>query len=249
MRWLCFLLLASPALAGAQRSAAKPLRFDLSALPATRDSFIFRFNGDDRGWAVWQYEIRPREMTQEVLYTVSSEFKPLEEEHLRVVLDRQTGTPISTFHHIDMFSPQSDTVMVEHDFMVKNGAITGRRRVGTKSGEIKLFPVNKAFPAGTVLSDYFLFAGAVTNAQPGDSLAGRAYREFGDSLYMLTVVAEQPATILVPAGAFDVLPLRSGEFRIWVTRAEPRRVVKGATLDGAFSFELVRSGPVIPLAE
>src|SRR5438034_1363264 len=72
MRWLCFLLLASSA--AAQSSGTKPLQFDLTAIPATRDSFVFAFRGAERGWAVWQYEIRPLEMTQEVLYTAASEF-------------------------------------------------------------------------------------------------------------------------------------------------------------------------------
>lgn len=252
MRWLCFLLLASPAAAApaaAQTSASKPLRFDLTAIPATRDSFVFRFRGEERGWAVWQYEIRLLEMTQQILYTAASEFRPVEEEHLRVVVDRQSGAPLSTYHHIDLFIPASDTVMVEQDLAIKRGEIAGRRRVGTKSGEVKIIPVTKPFPPGTVLSDYVFLAGAVTNALPGDSLAIPAYSEFGDSMSTLSFVAEQPAPIQVPAGSFDVLPLRTGAFRIYVTRAAPRRVVKGATLDGTFSFELVRSGPVVPIPE
>src|SRR5207249_3010260 len=161
MRWPCFLLLASLPLASAapaqttgSASSPKSLKFDVAQVPATRDSFVFRLRGQERGWAVWQYEIRPLEMTQEVVYTAASEFRPVEEERLRVVVNRLTGQPISTFHHIDLFSPGSDTVMVEHDLEVKRGEISGRRRV-----------------------------------------------------------------------------------------------VKGETLDGAFSFELVRSGPVVPSAE
>ena len=92
-------------------------------------------------------------------------------------------------------------------------------------------------------------AGAVSNAVPGDSLAVPAYKEFDDSLVTLSFIAETPATIQVPAGRFDVLPLRSGGFRIYVTRTGPRRVVKGETLDGGFSFELVQSGPVVPTPE
>jgi len=247
MRWLCFLLLVSPAPARGQTEGGgpKPLRFDLAALPATRDSFVFRLNGQDRGWAVWQYEIRTLEMSQELVYTASSEFQPIEAEHLKVVVNRQTGEPISTFHHIDVFSPQSDTVMVEHDLEVKRGEISGRRRVGTKSGEVQIVPVHHPFPTGTVLGDYVFLAGAATNATPGDSLAGPAYKEFADSLTTLSFIAEPPITIDVPAGRFDVLPLRSGGFRIYTTRV-PRRVVKGETLDGAFSFELVHSGPVVP---
>ncbi len=246
MRWLCFLLLASlPAAAAAQSSRPKPLRFDLTAIPATRDSFVFLFRGADRGWAVWQYEIRPLEMTQQVIYTAASEFRPVEEERLRVVLDRLTGQPISTFHRVDFFSPTSDTVMVEHDLEVKRGEIEGRRRVGTKNGEVTIIPVSRPFPRGTVLFEYELYASAVTNAEPGDSLALPAWVEFGDSLALLSFVAEQPATIQVPAGRFDVLPLRTGGFRIYATRTAPRRVVKGETLDGIFSFELVHSGPVI----
>ncbi len=243
MRWLCFLLLVSPA--AAQTAASRSLRFDITALPATRDSFRFRSRGEERGWAVWQYEVRTLEMTQQLIYTASSEFKPIEEEHLRIVVNRLTGEPISTFHHIDLFSPMSDTVMVEHDLDVKPGEISGRRRVGTKSGEVFIVPVHHAITAGTILSDYLLFAAAVTNAAPGDSFAIPAYKEFADSLVTLNVVAGPPTTVEVPAGRFNVLPLTSGAFRIYTTRDAPRRVVKGETLNGAFAFELVRSGPVI----
>src|SRR5438128_1394177 len=206
MRWLCFPLLASLAAAStspvtAQSPGPKPLRFDLTAIPVTRDSFVFRFRGADRGWAVWQYEIRPLEMTQQVLYTAASEFQPVEEEQLRVVLNRVTGEQIASFHRIDLFSPGSDTIMVEHDLEVKHGEIVGRRRVGTKNGEVKLIPVARPFSPGTVLhDDYALLAAAVTNAAPGDSLAVRAYSEFGDSLATLSFVAEQPAPIEGPAG-------------------------------------------------
>src|SRR5207302_370042 len=160
MRWLCFLLLASPGAAAAQGTASQSLRFDLAAVPATRDSFVFHFRGQERGWAVWQFEIRPLETTQQLVYTARSEFRPVEEERLRVVLDRLTGLPISTFHHIDLFSPTSDTVMVEHDLEVKHGEISGRRRVGTKSGEVKIIPVTRPFAPGTVLADYVFIAGA-----------------------------------------------------------------------------------------
>ena len=95
----------------------------------------------------------------------------------------------------------------------------------------------------TLRGEHFLADRVVDN--PGDSLAGPAYKEFADSLTTLSFIAEPPTTIDVPAGRFDVLPLRSGGFRIYTTRV-PRRVVKGETLDGAFSFELVHSGPVVP---
>jgi len=121
---------------------------------------------------VWQYEIRPLEMTQELVYTARSEFRPVEEERLRVVVNRLTGEPISTFHHIDLYSPRSDTAMVEHDLEVKGGEISGRRRIGTKSGGVKIVPVSRPFAPGTVLSDYVFLAGAVSNAGPGDSLGG-----------------------------------------------------------------------------
>ena len=260
MRWRCFPLLVSLAAASAPALSAralgqtvvsappKALRFDLTAIPAERDSFVFMFRGTERGYAVWQYEIASLEGSQQVLYTAHSEFEPVEEEQLRVVLNRLTGEPISTFHHIDLFSPATDTVMVEHDLEVKRGEIVGRRRVGRRGGEVKIIPVSKPLPSGAVLSDYALFAAAVTNALPGDSLGIPAYSEFGDSLATLSFVAEAPATIQVPAGRFDVLPLVSGGFRVFVTRTAPRRVVKGQTLDGSFTFELAGTGPVIPSA-
>lgn len=250
MRWPCFPLLASlalptPAQASAQTSRApQVLRFDLTALPVTRDSFVFFLRGDERGWAVWQYEIRQLETTQQLVYTARSEFRPVEEESLRVVLDRLSGAPIATFHHIDLFSPTSDTVMVEHELDVRRGEIWGRRRVGRRNREVAIVPVRHALPPGTVLSSYMFIAAAVTNAAPGDSLSVPAYREFGDSISSLNIVAEAPTTVQVPAGRFDVLPLRSGGFRVFTTRAPPRRVVKGETLDGVFSFQLAGTGPV-----
>src|SRR2546430_16778481 len=181
MRWLCFLLLASPGAAAAQGTASQSLRFDLAAVPATRDSFLFHFRGQERGWAVWQFEIRPLETTQQLVYTARSEFRPVEEEQLRVVLDRLTGVPISTFHHIDLFSPTSDTVMVEHDLEVKHGEISGRRRVGTKSGEVKIIPVSRPFAPGTVLGAYGFIGGARPHLTPADSLRGPPRNELGDS--------------------------------------------------------------------
>ncbi|HKW42150.1 MAG TPA: hypothetical protein VJN39_12945 [Gemmatimonadales bacterium] len=253
MRWLYFLLLVDPLRLAVAQSAApaapKSLHFDINAMPATRDSFRFRSRGEERGWAVWQYELRTLDTTQQVVYTASSEFRPVEEEHLRVVINRLTGEPISTFHHVDLFSPENDTVMVEHDLDVKGGEIAGRRRVGTKSGEVKIVPVLHAFTRGTILSDYLLFAGAVTNAIPGDSFTVAAYKEFADSLVTLSFVAGAPTTVRVPAGRFDVVPLTSGAFRIFATREAPRRVVKGETLNGLFAFELVHSGPPIPIPE
>jgi hypothetical protein len=249
MRWLCFLLLASPAPAAAQGPGSQSLHFDLAAVTATRDSFVFHFRGQERGWAVWQYEIRSVETTQQLVYTARSEFRPVEEEQERVVVDRLTGAPVSTFHRIDLFSPTSDTVMMEHDLEVQHGEISGHRRVGTKSGEVKIIPVSRPLPSGTVLGDYVFIAGAVTNVAPGDSLAVPAYKEFTDSITTLSFVAEPPTTIRVPAGRFDVQPLKSGNFRIFATRTGPRRVVKGETLDGVFAFELVHSGPVVPAPE
>src|SRR5437016_11364784 len=246
MRWRCFPLLVSLAAASAPALSAralgqtvvsappKALRFDLTAMPAERDSFVFMFRGTERGYAVWQYEIASLEGSQQVLYTAHSEFEPVEEEQLRVVLNRLTGEPISTFHHIDLFSPTSDTVMVEHDLDVKGGEIEGRRRVCTRSGAVQIIPVSRALLWRAVLSDYIFIAAAVTNAVPGDSLAIPAYSEFGDSIATLSFVALPPVTIAVPAGRFEVLPLRSGAFRVFIARPGVRRVVKGETLDGDF---------------
>src|SRR5205823_3728079 len=196
----------------AQGSGSHSLHFRLAAVPATRDSVVFHFRGQERGWAVWQFEIRPLEMTKQPVYTASSEFQPVETERLRVVLDRVSGAPVSTFHHIDLFSPTSDTVMMEHDLEVQRGEISGRRRVGTKSGEVTITPVSRPFAPGTVLADYIFIAGAVTNVAPGDSLSVPAYKEFADSLATLSFVAELPTTIRFPAGriAYEAFTLPNG---------------------------------------
>ncbi len=235
MRWLCFLLANAAAAAAAQ--TAKPLRFDLTALAAGRDSFVFYLNGEERGQAVWRYEVRD----DQLIFTASSVLEPAEAETLRVVMNRRTGAPLVSFHRISFFNPASDTVLVEHDLTVRAGRVEGTRRVGTRDGKVTTLPVRRALPAGAVWSDYGLLAAPAALLAPGDSARGRAYSEFEDSLVTLTLVAERPETVTVPAGAFPTLAVRSSEFRVFVTRQAPRRVVKGESLDGVFRFELVPS--------
>ncbi|HXQ29065.1 MAG TPA: hypothetical protein VN848_07345 [Gemmatimonadales bacterium] len=224
----------------------KPLRFDLTALPVSRDSFVFYFDDDQRGWAVWQYELRTEGARQEVLYTAASDFEPSVDERMRVVVDRHTGAPVESFRHTEFTGP-GDTVWIEHHLVVKNGRVTGRRIVATKTHGTDTIAVSHAVPPAAVWSSYELFAAAVTNAVPGDSLVGRAFDEAKDSVVPLTFVAEQPVAIDVPAGHMDVLPLRSSDFlRLYVTRSTPRRVVMGETLDRRFRFELAATGPVVP---
>src|SRR3989442_14106033 len=165
MRWLCFLLLASPRPLAAQASP-KPLRFDLEGLTAKRDSFVCFLRGAERGYAVWQYEIRPLEMTQRILYTARSEFRPVEQESLRVVLNRLTGEPIATFHHIDLFSPTSDTIMVEHDLEVKRGEIGGPRPAGTRDGEGENISLRRPPPPRTLLSAHLFIPPPAPHVAP-----------------------------------------------------------------------------------
>jgi hypothetical protein len=230
MPWLCFLLVS------AALQTAKPLRFDLAALPAARDSFVFYLNGEERGQAVWQYEIQG----DQLVFTATSELRPADAESVRVVLNRRTGAPVSSFHRIAVFNPRSDTVLVEHDLHVRQGRVEGTRRVGLRDGRVTTRSVRTTLPSGTVWSDYGLLAASVAVAGPGDVLSGRAYSEFGDSIATLRLVAEPGATVTVPAGTFETMPLRSAVLRVYVTRSAPRRVVKGESLDGFFRFELVQ---------
>jgi len=86
----------------------------------------------------------------------------------------------------------------------------------------------------------------VTNLAPGDSLTVPVYREFEDTVVTVSLVAGQPTAVQVPAGRFEVLPIKNEDFVVYVTRAAPRRVVKGETADRAFSFQLARIGRVVP---
>lgn len=230
MRWLCFLL------ANTAAAQATPLTFDVAALTARRDSFAFFLRGEERGSAVWSYDVRGPHL----VFTAVSDLRPVEAESLQVVMDRATGAPLATFHRIAFSDPRVDTAMVEHDLRIAGGRVTGGRRVVVRRGPAGARSSTATLPAGTVLSDYALLAAPVTNLAPGDSGVARAYSEFGDSLLTLTLVAEPWAIVTVPAGTFNVLPLRSAAFRLYVTRAAPRRVVKGESLDGMFRFELVR---------
>ena len=249
MRWLCFLLASSAAAQGAVPGGgpapARSLRFDLGLIPTTRDSFGIFIRRALRGYFVWQYEIQQAEQRQIVVYTESSELQPIEEDRLRVELDRVSGLPVSSYYHVDLFNP-TDTIMREHDLRVADGRVVGRLRAGTKDGRFHTIEVNTVLPPGAVWFRYQLYAAAVTNAEPGDSLSVPDYIEDLDSTGVLTMVAGQPTSIRVPAGQFEVLPLRTNEFRVYVTRTGPRRVVKGETVDGTFSFELLRSAAVVP---
>jgi len=244
MRCLYFLLLASPTLA--QTRAPKTLRFDLTALPTTRDSFVFLLDRKEAGFAVWQYETRSTGTGETVVFTQHSELQPLEQEEQRMVMDRATARPLSFYYHLELFSPASDTLLVEVELNVKNGTVDGHRLVNTKSGRAEEVAVHRALPPEAVWSALEFYGAAVTNAEPGESLAVPAYRETRDSITMLRFVAGEPATIQVRAGRFQVLPLRSGDLRLYVTRVPPRRVVKGETSDGRFSFELAGIAAVVP---
>src|SRR5947209_18927956 len=83
MRWPCFLLLASLPLASAataqttgSASSPKSLTFDVAQVPATRDSFVFRLRGQERGRAVRQYALRPLAPPHHAAYTAASPLPP-----------------------------------------------------------------------------------------------------------------------------------------------------------------------------
>ena len=182
-----------------------------------------------------------------MVFTVESVLQPTDSEHLRVVADRLTGAPVSLVHHVELFAPQSDTVMVEHDLDVRDGRVEGRRRAAGRKAGVTIAPIHVQLPAGVAWSNYQWFAAPGLAVAPGDTLRGRGYTEFGDSIETYQVVAEALRTIQVPAGQFAVLPLVTGGLRVYVSRTAPRRVVKGETPDGAFTFELVHSGPPVTL--
>ncbi len=85
MRWLCFLLAGS---AAAQTAPAKPPRFDLTAIPETRDSFAYRIGGREAGYVVYQYEIVSLETGQELVFTEEVRLGAMFHEKSRVVMNR-----------------------------------------------------------------------------------------------------------------------------------------------------------------
>jgi hypothetical protein len=149
----------------------KTLRFNLAALPISRDSFVFFFDSAPRGWAVWQYELRKAGDREEILYTAGSDFEPSVDERTRVLVDRESGAPLESFRHTEFTGP-GDTAMIEHTLAVKNGHVLGHRVVATKTHGVDTIAVDRPMPPGAVWSSYELFAAAVTNAEPGDTIVG-----------------------------------------------------------------------------
>src|SRR3989442_9824175 len=181
-------------------------------------------------------------MGQDIVFTARSEFRPAEEERLRVVLNRLTGEPVASFHPIALFAHGSDTVMVEPALDVKRGDVEGRRKVGRRNGDVQIIPVSKPLPSGAVWSSYVLYAAAVTNLAPGDSLTAPVYREFEDTVVTVSLVAGQPTAVQVPAGRFDVRPIKNEDFGVYVTPAAPRGGGKGGTANPALRFQLAPTG-------
>src|SRR3989442_2276319 len=132
--------------------------------------------------------------------------------------------------------------VVDHALEVKRGEVEGRRMVGRRTGDVQIIPVSKPLPARAVWSSYLLYAAAVTNLAPGDSLTVPVYREFEDTVVTVSLVAGQPTAVQVPAGRFHVLPIKNEDFVLYVTRAAPRRGVKGETADKAFRFPPAPTG-------
>src|SRR3989442_5452955 len=103
MPWLCFLLVNTTVVQGAPPlpgAGAKPLRFDVAALAETRDSFVFRVRGEERGWAVWQYEHR----TDVIVFTAVSELRPPETERPRGSPQPRTCAPPAAVHPVQVFA-------------------------------------------------------------------------------------------------------------------------------------------------
>src|SRR3989442_9516288 len=136
--------------------------------------------------------------------------------------------------------------MVEHDLDEKRGDVEGQLRVVRRNGDVQIIPVSKPLPAGAVWSSYVLYAAAVTNLAPGDSLTVPVYKEFQDTVVTVSLVAGQPTAVQVPAGRFEVLPVKNEDFVVYVTRAAPRRVVKGENAGPAFSFQPAPIRRVVP---
>src|SRR2546427_3594954 len=111
------------------------------------------------------------------------------------------------------------TLFRSHDLDVKRGDVEGRRRVGRRNGDVQIIPVSKPLPAGAVWSSYVLYAAAVTNLAPGDSLTVPVYKEFQDTVVTVSLVAGQPTAVQGPAGGFDVLPIKKEDFLGFVNPA------------------------------
>src|SRR3989442_5385549 len=123
--------------------------------------------------------------------------------------------------------------MVEHDLDVKRGEVEGRRRVGRRTGDVQIIPVSKPLPARAVWSSYVLYAAAVTNLAPGDSLTVPVYKEFQDTVVTVSLVAGQPTAVQVPAGGIWGPPAKKEKLLGYLAPAPPPRGVENPYPDPA----------------
>jgi len=243
MRWLCFLL-GSP-LAAQATPAARSLRFDLRAIPETRDSFALLSAGREAGYVVVQYEIRSLEMGEVLVFTEEVGIGATFRERARVTMNRVTGAPLSSYQRLEFSGPQADTTGIEHDLEVKGAEVQGRRRVERRNGDVAITPVYVPLPAGAVWSRYGFYAAPAVTLASGDSAVVPGYVEFGDSLAPLWAVGEAPTTITVRGTSWEVVPLRLSGARMYVSRKAPRRIVRIEAIGRPLVSELTGSGPVV----
>jgi len=223
--------------------AAKALRFDFSTVTQIRDSFVHLRDGVERGYSLRRYQIVHLDEGTQLVYEELSEERGGYAGYRRTVVDSASGAPIAFRQRLTrrtaMPTPR-DTIMAAINVTVDSGVVTGDWCSWTALGDKSCVPIHTALPSGAVWSSARSFGAAALSVEPGDVVAAPAYVELTDSVDTLTVVAEPPEPVVVPAGRFDVLPLRWGAWRIFVTRTVPRRTVREETLDGVERFDLTR---------
>ncbi|HET7791268.1 MAG TPA: hypothetical protein VFK78_10790 [Gemmatimonadales bacterium] len=242
MRWRSSLLASLAAAAAlAARGGDGTLRFDLSGVRAERDSFIYKVDGTDAGYEVWQYQPQPGA----VVFTQVSELGPVFSERSRVILDRATGLPTASYQHTEFFSPATDTVFVEHDLHLSGGRLRGSRRIGTKEGKIRSGTLDRRLRSGTVWSGAAIFMAPFAALSPGDSVSVAAYDEADDTLTRLSMRAGPEDTVTVPAGHFTVVPISTGGLTLLVSTGAARRVVRALAPEQHAVFDLAGTGPPV----
>ncbi len=246
MSWFAIIV----TVAAVQGRPVQPLRFDFRVARQTRDSFAHFRNGIELGYLLRVYEMVHSDASTEFVLEDFSEARG-GVAYMRIAADPSTGAPVAFYSRVTgraAIPTPHDTVMAAINVSVRSGNVTGDRCLWTANGSKHCVPVRTALPPQAVWSpNFFWVAGLI--AAPGDSLTGPVYAVLRDSVVTVSVVAEPPESLVVAAGRFEVLPLRSGAWRISVTRSAPRRIVRLETLDAAERFDLAsRAGETFLLA-
>jgi len=216
--------------------AAGALALDATQLAPRRDSLQILIQGNPMG-------SQTMEITAEAGQLVVTERTAIPlmgmNQETRVVMDAAT-LALKSVDQTGQVGPQA----AETHVTVDEGRITGRAQTPQPGGQPKTAEIDTIIPEGTIESNQITSVVPALALDDGASFSVNVFDASDGSLKPFTIRVEGSETITVPAGSFEVFKVMvtGGPFptAMYVTHAEPRRIVRIEVVGQPFVLELVQ---------